>query len=180
MWHHRRQLEKEGPHHFLLRFALHCRVGDDGDDDDWVPAAESKCDEMDNGLNDLKAAVVALKSEIKLISKRVNSSNTSPSSVEFEEVVQEEQDRLKGDRLASEKADVVKVVTHISQSVAVAVTDIRRISKYDPNRPATKPRPIKVTLPNAEHVLELIKKSSALKNSEEFKNISGPYDRTPR
>nr|CAI5818719.1 unnamed protein product [Callosobruchus analis] len=31
-----------------------------------------------------------------------------------------------------------------------------------------------------EQVLELIKKSPALKNSEEFKNISVSYDRTPR
>nr|CAI5841176.1 unnamed protein product [Callosobruchus analis] len=150
---------------------------------------------MGNDINDLKAAIVALRSEIKLISERVNSSNTSLSNAEFEEVVQEvferqnrkcniiifglkEQDGLKGDKLASEKADVVKVVTHISQ--AVTVTDIRRIGKYDPSRPATKPRPIKVSLPSAEQVLELIKKSPALKNSEEFKNISVSYDRTPR
>ncbi|VEN37327.1 unnamed protein product [Callosobruchus maculatus] len=89
---------------------------------------------------------------------------------------QEQSNTSKDERLAFEKSEVVKVLTHVTESVAV--TNIRRLGKFDRNK--TSARPVKVSLANAEQVSELIRKSQTLKNSDAFKDVFISTDKTPR
>nr|CAH7760257.1 unnamed protein product [Callosobruchus chinensis] len=151
-----------------------------------------KCDQMGGDINALKAAIVSLQNEIKTLSTKNNKADLS--NTQFEDIVQEVLERQnrrcnviifglkeqsitsKDERLALEKSEVVKVLTHVTESVTV--TNIRRLGKYDRNR--TSARPVKVSLANAEQVSELIRKSQTLKNSEAFKHVSISTDKTPR
>nr|CAH7743933.1 unnamed protein product [Callosobruchus chinensis] len=147
---------------------------------------------MGGDINALKAAIVSLQNEIKTFSTKNNKADLS--NTQFEDIVQEVLERQnrrcnviifglkeqsitsKDERLALEKSEVVKVLTHVTESVTV--TNIRRLGKYDRNR--TSARPVKVSLANAEQVSALIRKSQTLKNSEAFKHVSISTDKTPR
>nr|CAI5826218.1 unnamed protein product [Callosobruchus analis] len=79
-------------------------------------------------------------------------------------------------RSESQKAEVTKVLSYLSQSVTVS--SVRRIGRYDSNKNSS--RPVKVTLASPVEVHELLRKTPMLKGSEAFKRISIFADKTPR
>lgn len=151
------------------------------------------CNQIGNDINSLRAAIVSLQNQIKAIT--VEAVPTSISNNDFEEVVQEIRERQKkqnniilfgmkeqnglskDDRLNAEKDDVLKILTHLSPNFG-EITNLYRLGKYDKER--VKPRPVKVCLANSEQGFNLLKKSSKLKESEDFKNVSIGSDQTPR
>nr|CAH7765863.1 unnamed protein product [Callosobruchus chinensis] len=141
---------------------------------------------MGNDINALKAAILSLQTEVRAISS--GDKDMTLSDMQFEQVVQEVFERQnrrnnvivfglkEHGETALDKAEVAKVLSHLSQSVTI--TGIYRIGKLDKDR--RSPRPVKVTLGDSGQVSALIKKSASLKNSEEFKRIAISTDRTPR
>nr|CAI5837342.1 unnamed protein product [Callosobruchus analis] len=101
-----------------------------------VSWACNKCEEMGSSLNDLKAAIFSLQSQIKAITS--STANSNVSDMQFEDIVQEvferenrkcnlvifgmkEQDSaVKNIRSESENAEVAKVLSYLSQSVTVS------------------------------------------------------------
>lgn len=152
----------------------------------------SECEQLGNDIISLKAAIVALQNDVKALTSTAQA--TSEPKVEFEDLVQEvierqnrrrnlmifgleeQQQSTKTDRLDAEKTDVLKIFTFLTPK-SISITDVRRLGKFDRER--MRPRPLKVTLADDHQVLEIIKKSANLKQSE-FKNISLSPDKTPR
>lgn len=154
----------------------------------------NQCNSIGNDINSLKAAIVSLQNEIKLITT-THAQEGNPSNNQFEDIVQEvverqnrkanvvifgvaEQKNLtKDERINAEKTDVLKILTFLLPSLG-PISNIFRLGKYNEQR--TTPRPIKVTAANSQQVMEVLRKSGNLKNNENLKHIRLVPDQTPR
>lgn len=152
------------------------------------------CLQMGNDLNELKAAIVALKNEVSDLKRMgVAASKDVLSDEMFEEILLETRERerrrcnlivfgvaevdstSKSDRVEADRVVCTSILGHLS----VNFNDVpSRLGKYDPSR--SSPRPIKLTLPNEKLVHDIIHKAKNLRNIPEFKNVHISLDRTPR
>lgn len=156
----------------------------------------SKCHRVGNDINALKAAVIALQEEMKLL-KSNNSSNHTTGDGNFEEIVSEVLDRqtrkrnllifnaseqsrqLSNDeRNIADKNNVLDIIEYLLPTADIANCNVFRLGKYNPSN--NRPRPIKIRLRNEDDTRKILQKSGKLKNSDSFKDIFMTPDRTPR
>lgn len=152
------------------------------------------CIPLGNDLNDLKAAIVALKNEVSEL-KKVNMSTARDvlSDEVFEEILLETRERerrrcnliifgitednskSKSDRVEADKAVCVSVLEHLSVEYRGVPS---RLGRFDPSK--SSPRPVKVTLDNEKLVHDTIHRATVLRDNPDFSNIRISLDRTPR
>lgn len=160
-----------------------------------------KCSEMGTDLNSLKAAIVALQSEVKLLQSKNSDTNTAPNTNDLiEDITCEivdrerrksnlilfgipEQDSQITEAARSDKdRDLVSsILQHLSDGshgsfpLPENMKPIR-LGKFS----ADKHRPIRVNLKSENSVYKIIKQAPRLKLSPVYKNVSIAFDRTPR
>lgn len=151
------------------------------------------CYKFGNDLNGLKAAIVALQEDIKIL-KAASIGDTPDSLVNTEEIVQEviERDRRKANVVvfgisetvnlskAGQRSADTEILRNIFRSIDFLTGDLEplRLGKYDPSKISSK-RPIKLSLSSESDVVTLLKKSKSLIKSGEFSGVFISRDRTP-
>lgn len=156
----------------------------------------NNCNALGNDLNSLKAVIISLQNDLREI--KSNSVKNLSSNIEFEDVMQEFEERQKRKsnviifgvseqnsdldkkaRLQEEKQAVTEFFNEISPNELTETVSIFRLGKY--NATSRKPRPIRVRLANEQSVHDLIHKFAAVRNkNRNLKDISISFDRTPK
>lgn len=151
------------------------------------------CGKFGNDLNGLKAAIIALQDDIKIL-KAASISDTPNTLVNTEEIIQEviERDRRKTNVMvfgvseavnlsrAEQRSADTEVLRNIFGSIDFRIGDLipLRLGKYDPSKISPK-RPIKLCFSSEGDVVALLKKSKSLKQSKDFSGVFISRDRTP-
>lgn len=150
------------------------------------------CLQVGSDINELKAAVLALKAELADLKNQKSTGGLSDCT--FEDVVAEvqERERRKCNIIAygfAEHAEPSRV-TRAEQdkrlasqlfqflNVNCSIRTVSRLGKFDSTKP-TK-RPLKVVLDDVNSVHKLIRNASKLKSDDNFKHVNLSFDRTPR
>lgn len=155
----------------------------------------SNCHKVGNDINALKATIISLQEEVRQIK-----SNSQPRALEsnkfIEEIisevserqrrkrnilifnVKEERHRPHDEQNVADKNNIHKIVQLLVPSTKLNICNVFRLGM--PNSSNTRPRPIKLCLTNEEDALKLLKKSQALKETNEFKEVFLTSDKTPR
>ncbi|KAJ3661930.1 hypothetical protein Zmor_006303 [Zophobas morio] len=155
------------------------------------------CAQLGNDINGLKAAIVALQDEIKILKTQVSTpvQSTTFSLIETEKIVNEvsERERRKNNviiygctegkcKTNAEQLNVDTVfVKDMLSSLGINDTDnlkISRLGKFDATKDDRR-RPIRVTLHSENSVMLVLRASKQLKTSNNWKNIYLSKDRTP-
>ncbi|KAJ3658926.1 hypothetical protein Zmor_010640 [Zophobas morio] len=141
------------------------------------------CAQLGNDINGLKAAIVALQDEIKILKTQVSTpvQSTTFSLIETEKIVNEVSERERRKNNAEQlNVDTVFVKDMLS-SLGINDTDnlkISRLGKFDATKDDRR-RPIRVTLHSENSVTLVLRASKQLKTSNNWKNIYLSKDRTP-
>lgn len=152
------------------------------------------CSTMGNDLNDLKAAIVALKDEVSELRKLGASSVSGAlSDDQFEEILCEMREREKrrnnlifygvvedltvpkAERDVADRNVCSNILHHLSIDCEFAPV---RLGKGDPSR--TSPRPIKLTFGDGQIVHDAIRNVKKLRSRPDCKDVRVSLDRTPR
>lgn len=148
------------------------------------------CAVLGNDINELKAAILDLKSEIQ-------SRNTDiiDDSI-FEELLREIQDRNERkqniimynhpetgagtltERKAQDEIAVKSILGTLPVQVNVNHIEVYRLGRFDGN--SNRIRPLRVKFSNVKDVHTIIKHAKHIRNSSQFNNISISLDRTVR
>lgn len=146
---------------------------------------------------DLKSLILSLQEDIKQLRAATISPVTSTaedlikSEVIIQEVLERERRRCnvvifgvaesgsssRAEREAADVSTVQGVFRSIDATVSANFKTVR-LGKFDPTKPISK-RPIKISLPSPDSVLNILKKSNSLRNSLEYPGIAISSDRTP-
>lgn len=148
-------------------------------------------------IAELKSMLANLTKEIcNLKSQILNPTSTPPNAFDFEEIVQEVEERrarrvniivlgvsepsisAKNDRNLHEKQAVGQIIKYLCPDVAIDNITLSRLGKYDPNR--SKPRLIKVTLSDPALVHNILTKAKKLKDNPSYSHIRIFSDKTPK
>lgn len=156
------------------------------------------CAKIGSDINSLKAVIVALQEEIKVLKLSVStvppSTAASASLFQTEKVIQEvsERNKRKCNIIIYGRSELInKNKTEQSEADTVFVKDVLtalnigdlgylkpiRLGKYDPTKQDRR-RPIKITLSSEEDVVSVLRASKSLKTTDPWKNIFISRDRT--
>lgn len=155
------------------------------------------CNTLGNDIASLKAVILGLQSELREL--KANNLKNLSSSVNYEDVIQEVEERQKrrtniiifgiaeqssdldkNARLSEERLQVAGIINGISPGTVLAENaNIFRLGKF--NATSQKPRPIRLRFDNEHMVQDIIRKFvRARKDNNRFKHISISSDRTPK
>lgn len=156
----------------------------------------TNCNAIGNDFNALKEVILKLQDELREL--KCNYSNKVASNYEFEDFMQEFEDRQKrrsnviifgvaeqssdldrNTRQNEEKSTVIGILNEISpETILDENSKIIRLGKF--NATSHKPRPIRLRLENEQMVHNIIHKFSSVKKNSNFKHLSISFDRTPK
>lgn len=160
---------------------------------EWTCAG---CREFGNELKGLKALILKLQSDMQEL-KTGKNSTVAPDPLEFEEIVEEVNQRNKrkqnlivfglNEQIQRESADVrierdrnsiINIINILDPEVDTSNLKPIRLGRFQEG----KNRPIKFVLDTEESVYRILKKTSVLKTHNDYKNkkIFISPDRTPR
>lgn len=154
------------------------------------------CANIGDGLNDLKAIVLALQKEIEsLKSIKVDPPNNN-CNLDYEEIIQEINERnvrkrnvvvfglpensnlSSADRKVRDLNAVTNVLRYLSPTYDTSNINQFRLGKFDATK--TSARPIKIILNDEQLVHELIRNAKQLQNHDTLSGVRISLDRTPR
>lgn len=157
----------------------------------------TNCHQIGNDVNDLKALIVSLQNDIRELKQKSVNANTAVSNFNFEEVIEEINDRNKRKRNLiifglkeqnhNDPSNIraendIKVVSEVINKILPDLNNTNlkpiRLGRFDLSR--AKPRPIKITLENEQTVHDVIRNVNKLKEYQCYRNISVSFDRTPK
>lgn len=152
----------------------------------------TNCAQLGNDLNSLKAAIIALQHDIKILKESAQPATSTFSPLDFEKVVQEVADRerrkinliIYGCREANFKnskdqvnADVTMFQDLARDAGLDAEYKLSRLGKISPSN-SNSCRPIKVTFSTENAVLAMLRSTRELKKNERWSGLSFSRDRT--
>lgn len=148
-------------------------------------------------FSELKATIADLVNEIADLKKQIASStHTHPNTFNFEEVIQEVEERqvrkrniivlgvaectasTKKERDEYERVSSGGIINYLCPDIPSTSITASRLGKYDPHR--SKPRLLKVKLSDEDSVHRIIRKARDLRDSISYKSIRIFYDKTPK
>lgn len=153
------------------------------------------CAAIGDGVNELKALVLALQKEIQTL-KSLKTDTPNTSNVDFEDVIYEinernarkrnivffgikEENNLSKEQNTTNDFECVKtIIQHLHNEIPLNNIKLFRLGKFDTTK--ANSRPVKLVLEDEGSVHKIIQNAKKLKDHPIFKNISVSYDRTPR
>lgn len=149
------------------------------------------CKKMGNDINELKAAVLALKEEFlarerpvitesifeELLSE-MNDRNNRKQNIMLFNVAEAAASLTSDERKSDDRATAFSVLESLSVGADFGQIDIQRVGRFIPD--AARHRPIKIRLNNVNDAHIVIKSAKKLKSSERFKNVRISLDKTKR
>nr|CAH7722271.1 unnamed protein product [Callosobruchus chinensis]CAH7730167.1 unnamed protein product [Callosobruchus chinensis]CAH7731437.1 unnamed protein product [Callosobruchus chinensis]CAH7734104.1 unnamed protein product [Callosobruchus chinensis]CAH7746682.1 unnamed protein product [Callosobruchus chinensis] len=158
---------------------------------DWTCV---NCRTIGKDLNDLKALIIQLQSDIQEL-KTENMRMAGSSSVDFEEIISEINERQKRtnniiifnidepdhsisvrEQIEADKVTAVDILNQIVPDLPVASIKPVRLGLFS----NTKTRPVKITFQNTDSTHKILMNANKLKNNAVYSNIRISRDRTKR
>nr|CAH7713460.1 unnamed protein product [Callosobruchus chinensis] len=150
------------------------------------------CRKIGHELKDLKSLILTLQSEIQDLKSNSRGPNNSQTSVDFEQVIQEINERNKrrrnlilyglpeqdqqlssAMRIDKDESQVRGIISTVDQALVTDHFKPVRLGRYN----EAKVRPIRITLQHDNDVFLAMKNAKSLKTSR-YKHISISFDRT--